>query len=92
MTIRCKQQERGKQAFLVGSERMAGVEYTVEHVRANGTRRFFCSCPDFQYRKIRRKRHCKHARKVATLAKVARGISRLYAAVEELQAAGTVAA
>ncbi len=67
----------GVHRFYVRSETQPSVEYLVQHVRRAGQRRWFCDCADFKFRRLARKRHCKHARILAALAKQAHGVSRL---------------
>ena len=70
----------GVAIFYVQSESKPDVQYTVQYIRQGTTRRWFCTCPDFFYRKLRRKKHCKHCREVAARAKQAGGVTRLQVA------------
>lgn len=80
MTIRAAQNHTaGVHLFYVESESQPGTRYNVQHIRRNGQRRWFCDCADFKFRRLARKRHCKHARELATRAREAHGVSRLAA-------------
>jgi hypothetical protein len=46
----------------------AGTEYTVQHIRRRGMNRWQCSCPNFFFRCVSRRRHCKHIRAVRAAA------------------------
>ncbi len=67
----------GVRTFYVASESRPGAHYVVQFIRRAGQRRWFCDCADFKFRRLARKRHCKHARTLAALAKQAHGVSRL---------------
>jgi predicted nucleic acid-binding Zn finger protein len=59
MTFRPSQHHAsGIRTFYVASHSHAGTEYTVQHIRRPGMRQ--CSCPQFFYRCVVRRRHCKH--------------------------------
>lgn len=81
MTIRSATNHTpGVRTFYVGSESQPGTRYVVQHVRRSGQRRWFCDCADFKFRRLARKRHCKHCREIAARAREAHGVSRLSAA------------
>ncbi len=66
MTLRlAKRQQPGIRLLYVTSESRSGVEYAVQHIRRAGQNRWFCSCPQFQFRCLARKRWCKHIRAAA---------------------------
>ena len=50
----------GVRMFYVSSDSKPGVEYAVQHIRKAGMDRWQCSCPQFFYRCLARRRHCKH--------------------------------
>lgn len=52
----------GIRTFYVVSDSDPGVEYSVQHIRRRGMNRWQCSCPQFFYRCVVRRRHCKHIR------------------------------
>lgn len=54
-----------------------GTIYTVQYIRRNHQRRLYCSCADFLYRRLARKRHCKHAKFVAWIIRESHGIRQL---------------
>lgn len=82
MTIRtANNQTAGVHTFYVASESRQGINYAVQHVRRAGQRRFFCECPDFHFRRVAAKRHCKHARMIAALVKLFHGVRRLASAI-----------
>ncbi len=61
MTVRtARKRTPGAQVFYVSSASKPGTEYTVQFIRRNGQCRWFCTCPDFTFRKLARKRWCKH--------------------------------
>ncbi len=63
MTVRtANNRTPGVRTFYVGSESRPGVEYVVQHIRRVGQKRWFCNCPDYTFRRLARKRHCKHIR------------------------------
>jgi hypothetical protein len=52
----------GIHTFYVASDSGPGTEYSVQHIRKPGMDRWQCSCPQFFYRCVSRRRHCKHIR------------------------------
>jgi hypothetical protein len=54
----------GVWTFYVSSATSAGTEHTVQHIRRRGMNRWQCSCPQFFFRCVARRRHCKHIRAV----------------------------
>lgn len=72
-----KRNAPGVRTFYVASESKPGTEYVIQFIRRSRQRRWFCDCADFKFRKLARKRHCKHLRQLATLAREAHGVSRL---------------
>jgi hypothetical protein len=63
MTVRlAAHHASGIRTFYVGSDSQPGVEYSVQHIRKPGMRRWQCSCPQFFYRCASKRRHCKHIR------------------------------
>lgn len=80
MTIRAAHNRTpGIRVFYVASESNPGTEYVVQHMRRARQRRWFCDCADFKFRRLARKRHCKHIHELALRAREARGVSRLAA-------------
>ena len=78
MTVRAANNHTpGVRTFYVGSDSKPGTEYVVRFIRRCDQRRWFCDCADFKFRRLARKRHCKHARILAALAKQAHGVTRL---------------
>jgi hypothetical protein len=67
----------GIRTFYVPSESNPDTRYVVQFIRRSRQRRWFCDCADFKFRKLARKRHCKHIHHLAALAHDARGVSRL---------------
>jgi hypothetical protein len=65
MTFRPAQHHApGTHTFYVSSDSLAGTKYTVQHIRRRGMNRWQCSCPQFFFRCVSRRRHCKHIRAV----------------------------
>lgn len=63
MTLRpSEHRASGIRTFYVGSDSRPGIEYSVQHIRRRGMNRWQCSCPQFFYRCVSRRRHCKHIR------------------------------
>ena len=63
MTLRlAEHRASGIRTFYVTSESQPGTEYCVQHIRKPGMRRWQCSCPQFFYRCVAKRRHCKHIR------------------------------
>jgi hypothetical protein len=78
MTIRAANNRTpGVRTFYVGSESTPSVEYVVQFIRRARQRRWFCDCADFKFRRLARKRHCKHIHELAVLARLAHGVTRL---------------
>jgi hypothetical protein len=71
----------GLRIFYVSSESKPGTQYVAQHVRRSHQRRWFCDCADFKFRRLSRKRHCKHLRHLAAMAREAHGVSRLASAI-----------
>jgi len=70
MTLRpSEHRASGIRTFYVASDSRPGVEYKVQHIRKRGMRRWQCNCPQFFYRCLVRRRHCKHIRLVTHRAK-----------------------
>jgi predicted nucleic acid-binding Zn finger protein len=68
---------RGVRTFYVPSESDRSLEYVAQFIRRGHQRRWFCNCPDFTFRRLRGRRHCKHLRTLTALVREAHGISRL---------------
>jgi predicted nucleic acid-binding Zn finger protein len=51
----------GVWTFYVSSE---STDYVVQHIRRRGMNRWQCTCPNFFFRCVARRRHCKHIRLV----------------------------
>jgi len=80
MTVRlAEHHSAGVHTFYVASESQPGTEYVVQFIRRAGQRRWFCDCADFKFRRLARKRHCKHLHELTARAREAHGISRLVA-------------
>jgi hypothetical protein len=63
MTLRPSEyRASGVRTFYVASDSRLGTEYSVQHIRKPGMNRWQCSCPQFFYRCVARRRHCKHIR------------------------------
>jgi hypothetical protein len=63
MTVRpSEHRASGIRTFYVASDSRPGTEYSVQHIRKPGMNRWQCSCPQFFYRCVARRRHCKHIR------------------------------
>jgi hypothetical protein len=76
--IRAAHQRRsGIFTFYISSSSRPGVEYAIQHIRRAGMRRWQCSCPQFFYRCVARRRHCKHLHALRLLTEHCRGVSRL---------------
>ncbi len=69
----------GVWVFRVRSFTEPSVVYLAQFIRRRG---WFCTCPDFTYRKLGRTRLCKHLRALRTLAALKHGISRLAVAIQ----------
>lgn len=60
MTLRLpNRQHKGIKLLYVQSDSRPGRSHTVQRLRRRG---WFCSCEDFQFRRLARRRHCKHIR------------------------------
>jgi hypothetical protein len=78
MTIRAAHNRTsGVRTFYVASESQPGVEYVAQFIRRAGQRRWFCDCADFTFRRLARRRHCKHLHVLTALAREAHGVGRL---------------
>jgi len=71
----------GVRTFYVASESQPGVEYVSQFIRRSGQRRWFCDCADFKFRRLARRRHCKHLHALTAMAREAHGISHLAASI-----------
>src|ERR1700730_10330047 len=61
MTLRLAEHHAsGIRTYCVGSESQPGTEYAVQHFRKPGMCRWQCSYPQFFFRCVARRRHCKH--------------------------------
>lgn len=67
----------GVQHFYVKSD--SGKDYVASYIRTGHRREWHCTCPDYTFRKLARRRHCKHLRELAAMAKLAGGIAKLVA-------------
>lgn len=67
----------GIQHFYVHSD--SGQHYTVTHIRRRGEHRWQCTCPDYTFRRLAQRRHCKHLRQLVEMVKLAGGIRKLLA-------------
>jgi len=67
----------GVRTFYVASESHPGMEYVAQFIRRAHQRRWFCNCPDFTFRRLPRRRHCKHLHELTARAREAHGVSRL---------------
>lgn len=67
----------GVRTFYVASQSNPGAQYVVQFIRRAGQRRWFCDCGDFKFRKLARKRHCKHIHQLTALVRQAHGLSHL---------------
>jgi len=67
----------GVRSFYVASQSHVGAQYVVQFIRRAGQRRWFCDCGDFKFRKLARKRHCKHIHRLTALVRQAHGLSHL---------------
>lgn len=56
----------GTHTFYVSSESIASKDYVVQHIRRRGMNRWHCSCPNFFFRCVARRRHCKHIHLIRT--------------------------
>jgi hypothetical protein len=82
MTVRAANNHtRGVRTFYVVSESKPGTQYVAQHIRRSNQRRWFCDCADFKFRRLARRRHCKHLRHLAAKAREAHGVSRLVSAI-----------
>jgi hypothetical protein len=77
----------GVRTFYVASEARPGIHYVVQFIRRSRQRRWFCDCADFKFRRLARRRHCKHLRELCSMARAARGVSRLARAIATKEAA-----
>lgn len=50
----------GIRTYYVPSDSKPGVEYTVQYIRKRGMKRWQCSCPQFFFRCVPKRRQCKH--------------------------------
>jgi hypothetical protein len=51
--------------------------YAIQNIRRAGMHRWQCTCMQFFYRCVARKRHCKHIHLLVRMARLAHGVSRL---------------
>ena len=61
MTLRLAEHHAaGIRTLYVTSESQPGTEYAVQHIRKPGMNRWQCSCSQFFYRCVAKRRQCKH--------------------------------
>ena len=72
---------RGVRTLYVASESNPDKQDVAQHIRRSHQQRWFCDCPDFTFRRIGRRRRCKHLRQLAAMARAKHGVSRLAKAV-----------
>jgi hypothetical protein len=78
MTIRAANNRTiGVRTFYVTSESQPGTEYVAQFIRRSHQHRWFCDCADFKFRRLARRRHCKHLHRLTAMAREAHGVSRL---------------
>lgn len=82
MTIRAAHNHTpGVRTFYIASESQVGVTYVAQFIRRAGQRRWFCDCADFKFRRLARRRHCKHLHALTAMAREAHGVGRLAASI-----------
>ncbi len=67
----------GVRTFYIASESKPGVQYVVQFIRRAHQCRWFCDCADFKFRRLARRRHCKHLHELTAMAREAHGVARL---------------
>jgi len=67
----------GVRTFYVQSESQPGVQYVAQFIRRAHQCRWFCDCADFKFRRLARRRHCKHLHELTAMAREAHGVARL---------------
>jgi len=72
-----KNHTAGVCTFYAASDSKAGVEYVLQLIRRGGQRRWFCDCADFKFRRLARRRHCKHLHGLLAMVRAAGGVRRL---------------
>jgi hypothetical protein len=78
MTIRAaNNRTAGVRTFYVASESQPGIQYVAQFIRRGRQCRWFCDCPDFKFRRLARRRHCKHLHELTAMAREANGVGRL---------------
>jgi hypothetical protein len=78
MTIRAaNNRTSGVRTFYIASESRPGVQYVAQFIRRARQRRWFCDCPDFKFRRLAQRRHCKHLHEMTAMAREAHGVARL---------------
>jgi hypothetical protein len=70
-------QTPGVRTFYVESESHPETEYVVQFIRRAHQCRWFCNCPDFTFRRLPRRRHCKHLHELTAIVREVHGVSRL---------------
>lgn len=82
MTVRtARNHTPGVRTFYVQSDSRPEMQYVAQHIRRGGQRRWFCDCADFKFRRLARRRHCKHLHTLTAMAREAHGVSRLAASI-----------
>lgn len=72
-------QHRGGNARHFYIRSTSGRDYVATYIRTARRREWFCSCPDFQFRRLAQRRHCKHLRQLVEMVKLAGGLRKLLA-------------
>lgn len=78
MTIRvANNRTPGVRTFYVSSESQPGTQYVAQFIGRSRQCRWFCDCADFKFRRLARRRHCKHLHELTAMAREAHGVAHL---------------
>lgn len=76
-----KHHAHGVQHFYVKSE--SGHDYVVTYIRSTHRREWHCTCPDYTFRRLAQRRHCKHLKQLIEMTRLAGGVAKLVALAKE---------
>lgn len=54
-------------------------DYVASYIRTAHRREWHCTCPDYTFRRLAQRRHCKHLRQLVEMVKLAGGVRKLLA-------------
>lgn len=72
-------QHRGGNAQHFYIRSTSGRDYVASYIRTARRREWHCTCPDYTFRRLAQRRHCKHLRQLIEMVRLAGGLRKLLA-------------